>query len=341
MCATLFEMFKLTDLEDNHNFTLSDELNGAALAAVFGIQIITATVINSFVLIYTFCHPKILKQPSIIFLTNFIFVNLGTTILYLPFSVITATTGEWIIGNTVDEKTISCIFIGFLSSFNSYLTILTLTLMSVDRFLFIVKPLVYKAFMKTWVAILVDAMVWVVAGVFSIPPFFGFGQYSFELFGSNCFIVFSSNFHFFILSFVGMSTFLTIIAITTIWTYFFTRKYIKKFGDEPLNVKDDTLYKKRKRKLTGIFGTILIVTGICYGPLMITALMNIIIGFGNLPGQFFTASLFFLGMNYILNPIIQSYFRKDLNNFIVFYCRKIFGVCTCRCCCSESNTEDK
>ncbi len=322
-------MINLPDFEENFNFTLSPEINGPVLAIALGILTVIVLAINLFVLIHSFCHPKVFKQPSIIFLTNFILVNILTALLYQPFSIVTAVYGEWIIGTTVIEKTITCMSVGFLSSFIAYLTCLTLTTMSVDRFLFIVKPLFYKAYMKTWLAVLVDVLLWILSGVLSVPPIFGIGQFSFEMFGSNCFVVFRNNLYFLTFSFTMFFIFLVTIAVTSVWTYLFTRKYIKKFGYEPLNVKENKLYKKRKRKLTGIFGTLLLVTGLCYTPLMIAAFVGIINGLENTPGEVFTASLFFLYMNIILNPIVQSYFRKDLNDFIVLYCKKFCVLCRC------------
>ena len=213
--------------------------------------------------------------------------------------------------------------------------IITLTALSVDRWFFITRQLCHKAYMKKWVAVVISVSIWVTGIAFSILPFFGFGQYSFEIYGASCFTAYRGHTAFLILSLNAVGINLIVITITTLWTYFFSRKYVKKFNHNLLGSKKDAdlqsrLYEKRKKKLTGIFMTILVVTGICYGPIVLAGLVGIFIQVENLPGPVFTTSLICLYSNAILNPIIQSYFRKDLNEFIVSMMKKAMGCCNFR-----------
>ena len=163
-------------LEVNDNFTFSKEVNGPLLATTVVVELFFALSINLFVLIFTLCHPKSLKQPSIIFLTNFVLVNLVTATLIMPSIVVTAVYEEWIFGETVEGKNSTCQFIGFMSVCVGYLTFMTIGIISVDRFLFIVKPLVHKRVMKTWVAVGIVLFLWILSCLLNIPPFFGLGS---------------------------------------------------------------------------------------------------------------------------------------------------------------------
>ena len=63
-------------LEDNDNFTLSEDINGPVLSAFLALVMVAGFVANLFVIIVTFCHPKSLKQPSTIFLTSLLLADL-------------------------------------------------------------------------------------------------------------------------------------------------------------------------------------------------------------------------------------------------------------------------
>ncbi len=320
--------------EDNDNFTLSPDINGPVLAAAIILEEVLILFINLFVLSFTCSHCSVTKQPSVIFLTNFLISNIVLAVLFLPFSIVTAIAGRWIIGASERQLVIMCHLVGFVYTLIGYVIILTLTALSVDRWLFITRPLCHKAYMKNWVAVVISVSIWVTAIASSIPPFFGFGQYSFEIYGASCFTAYRGHTAFLILSLSAVGFNLIVTTITTLWTYFFSRKYVKKFDHDPLGSKKDDLqsqlYEKRKRKLTGIFITVLVVTGICYGPIVLAGFVGIFIQVENLPGPVFTASLICLYSNAILNPIIQSYFRKDLNEFIVSMMKKAMGCCKFR-----------
>ena len=135
-------------LEKNDNFSLSDEVNGPVLAVAVSIQSFMGIIGNLFVLIFTLCHPKTMKEPSISFLTNFVLVNLPVVSIVMPSVVVTAATGEWVFAGTWEEKNGTCQFVGFVFVYTGFLTLLTLGLISVDCFLLLVKPDIHKRFMR-------------------------------------------------------------------------------------------------------------------------------------------------------------------------------------------------
>ena len=97
-------------MDDNNNFTLSEDINGPLLAAVIVIEMLAGLITNSFVLILTAYNLKNWKQPSTIFLANMLLNNLVVTLLVMPFPIITAASGEWIFGSTKKQKYSVCQF---------------------------------------------------------------------------------------------------------------------------------------------------------------------------------------------------------------------------------------
>ena len=333
-------------LAENFNFTLNKDINGPLLAVAVGIEFTLSLVANLFVLIFTVCHPKTLKQPSIIFLTNFIFANLMVTILIMPLTIITAANEEWIFGNTPEEKNIVCQFGGFVFAYGIQLTLWTLTVISVDRFLFIVKPFIHKRFMTTWVAGLLVLCIWIFSCIINIPPYFGFGQYAFGQFTATCVQVWVGHRGFLVYLCLIVLVVAVAIIVTTIWTFCFTRNFIKRTylstsaQTNPTNNDNlhKHLYTSRMRKVIGIFSLLIVITVVSFIPAVLAGIIGIIIGSENLPPPIFSIVIISFWINGIANPIIQSYFRRDVKEFLVNVCRNVMKCFTKQQPKTESET---
>ena len=319
--------------DDRSNFTISEDLIRPLLAAVIGVETIAALLANSFVLIFTLCNIKTLKQPSIIFLTNLVLGNLFIVVLYMIPVFITSAVGEWIFGTSIEMKDASCQFVGYSYSQNVFLTTLTFTVISVDRFLFIVKPFIHKRYMKTWVATVIIICAWIFSGLMSLIPFaakvhsYEFNEYT-GICGSPWIGHIDHEFVFIIVVLVSI----VIIMVTTMWTFCFTRKFIRHLQNvsSMSETRDDShVYNHRIRKLVGIFGALLIATTLTHTPGFVVAIISIAIDAENVPGVVYTAVHLIYYLSYILIPLIQLYFRKELKHYLMSCFRRIIPLfCT-------------
>ena len=288
---------------------------------------IIALVINLFITIFTLCNPKILKSPSIIFLTNFVVTNLFLVIAYMPSVVITGSAGEWILGYTPEQKNGTCQFMGFIYLYSYYIITFTLTLISIDRFLFIVKPHLHKRFMKTWVAVIMILAASFVSFIPCTLNTVGIGSYEFEIFTAACLPQWPRNVAYLTSALMLLFSCVTIIIVTTLWTFCFTRNFLKRTKDRTTATSTDrpgqNLYNCRIRRIIGMFSMILIATIITYAPLILIGILGLIIGFQKLQTSSGIIALTFFLSNTITNPLIQSYFRKDLNDYIIMKCQHV------------------
>ena len=131
---------------EDYNFTLSEDINGPLLAAVIGIEMVAGLITNSFVIILTACHFKTWKQPSNIFLTNMSLNYLFIAIFLMPVALITCANGEWIFGDTLNQKMRVCQTVAYIYAYSFAAVTFSLVLVSFDRFFFIVKALQYKKY---------------------------------------------------------------------------------------------------------------------------------------------------------------------------------------------------
>ena len=300
------------------NYTFTGDFSPEAVAAVFSIEMILALIANGVVLMITIYQRKSWKQSSTIFFTSLILAHLVITLLYLPFSITALAAGEWIIGSTDEEKQGSCGFSGYMVFCCVYNTYMTLSLISVDRFLFIIKPHLHKRFMSPRVALVLVIIVWIVNAVFFSSGFInGSGivyQYIDNL--GVCFAYTTTP----ITSVIRLSLsviLLSIITVTSVWTFCFTRKFI----NNQSMIVGESVYSSKKKRLFGIFGSMLLVYGVCFIP---AAFLSSFLAIIDAPDGLIISSHIIYVLAIILSPVVQSYFRPEINSVIVdIICHKM------------------
>ena len=323
-------MDECTENCSNSSFIISDKLNGPALAIVVGIEMILALLTNLAIFIFTLYQWKSLKQPSIIFLTGLVLANLIMAIFFMPFTVITAAVGEWIFGKTAREKQAVCEFVGFMFGLSVGYSTHTLALVSFDRFLFIVKPLLYIKYMKTRTAVVIISTLWVLVTFLNTTPLYGLGQFKFSPRISSCFPKFTRHYVIYF-SLVSIIPYTTII-VTSTWTFIHTKRFITRRHNEnmvaSLSVERQelrqTIYNRKIYNLIGIFGTLLIVHLLSLAPYIILCIVGLIVGFRAIPTILFASTLVFYLLHNFTNAVVQSYFRQDLRQVTIAVMRRLY-----------------
>ena len=320
-------MDEMTILEENKNFTLSEDINGSLLAAVIGLEIISGFFSNSFILVLTVCYLKTWKQPSNIFLTNMLLNNLIIVVIVAPFSIITCATGEWIFGSTLSEKVATCEASAYFLTFGTLVALESLVLISFDRFFFIVKSFEYKKYMTMNKAIIVVTMSWILAAILISTPLYGFGNYRF----SNSYGMCVPNFRNLGYAAYGSISSLVLILsiiVTSTWTYCYTRRYIKRKSSSATLRNNSNEYQSQNRKLIGLFGTLIIIHVLCYTLFIAVSAVR---PFFVAPRQLWATTFVLVILMPSLSPIAHAYFRYDVRSFLHGLSMKMKGACTCSC----------
>ena len=106
----------------------------------------------------------------------------------------------------------------------------------------------------------------------------------------------------------------TVILVTSIWTFCFTRKFIK----DQSQISGENVYVSRKKRLFGIFGSMLLVYGICFLPSLISGgITSAVI----LPDPVYAVNMVTFQFITVASPLVQSYFRPDIKAAILFALR--------------------
>ena len=306
-------------LGENNNFTLSEDINGPLLAAVIGIEMVAGLITNSFVLILTLCHSSTRKQPTTVFLANMLITSLAVTIFVMPFSIITAASGEWIFGNTLSQKEKICQFSAFMFSYCIIVATESLVLLSFDRFFFIVTSFYYELYMTVNKAVIIVAVSWVLAAILSSPPLFGFGRFEFAYSYGVCVPGYEGQLGYSLYTFLMTSVFVSSIVVTSVWTLCFTRKFLKRKSRRVLiDPQGGNPYAAQERRIIGLFGMLILVHLMCYVPIVSFALIGSFTVIPPIPYAVVYAILLLLTS---LIPLVQSYFRSDIRESVSSFCR--------------------
>lgn len=323
----------------NDNYTSTGKIS--AIVLVYTIEAIVGLTINSFILIISIARPKTLLNPFIMLLNNFVILNLVFDVLYIPSIIVSAIAGGWSYGQTQKEKYGMCQFMGIILLWYALNSILTLAAMSVTRFLFIVKPLLYKRFVRKRTTVITVGCIWVLSGIPGLLPLMGVGVYVYDVTSMSCVPSWPNSQLLVASIFMTIFGCFAIIMIFTTWTFCFTIKYLRR-NRNILTIgsadSSTSIFNRKMCKLLGIFGTLLLVTCISYLPLLI----KFVIGVTEVLEGAYELNigvLVFLALNTILNPAIQSYFRKELWDFLTTQIGKVKQICHMKCFKVKTETQ--
>uniref|UniRef100_A0A1X7SGS2 G-protein coupled receptors family 1 profile domain-containing protein n=1 Tax=Amphimedon queenslandica TaxID=400682 RepID=A0A1X7SGS2_AMPQE len=304
------------------NFTFTSEFSGPAVAAVLTVEMLLGLIANGVVLSITVYQRKSWKQSSTIFFTSLILAHLVLNLMYFPFTIIALTAGEWIFGSTNEEKTGTCIFAAFILWFSASVISMTLAAISFDRFFFIVKPHLHKQFMRPWVALTLTIAIWILsASVFGSFPFIGIGHYSYDDELGYCILI-DVDIASYVVILVIIFLVVAIVFVTSLWIFCFTRSYFKAQSV----IAGESVYASKKKRVIGVFGSMLLIYGTIY---LFVALGILLLIFITVPHELYISYYIVFFLVTIASPIIQSYFRPEIKSVLVSRCPFLF---TCVCC---------
>ncbi len=117
---------------------------------------------------------------------------------------------------------------------------------------------------------------------------------------------------------------LIIILLTTLWTFLFTRGFLKKIlnrnSDAQFSDQEQSDYTRKVWSLWGIFGALLIVNVFSWISYVFPPVFYALIGDENasIVSVEVDVVLFILSLtNTVANPVIQIYFRREMRRILV------------------------
>lgn len=169
----------------------------------------------------------------------------------------------------------------------------------------------------------------------SASPYYNpaFGEYGWSKSVGTCVPLFVDHKFYVILQAIHVLIPLSIITVTSTWTFAFTRGFLKMNLKRQKQILTTTNFAEQKHiysiqvlNLIGIFGSLILFNFLSWIPVLILSAVGLGVGFQNVADSFYVTCLILLLLSNISNPIVQTYFRKDLTDSLKkIFCRwKLF-----------------
>ena len=170
--------------DDVGNFspTTRDSLLSLCLKIPFGIvltMIIITGIIGNGIVCFIVYRKPIMRSAINMLLANMALFDVALAVFCMPLSLVTLFTDEWILGDFL------CQGIAFLQQCFISIGVWTMMTISIDRYLIIVYK---KDKLTTQHAKTCIGLTWCAGLFMSLPPFFGFGKYTFAHGHVQCYI---------------------------------------------------------------------------------------------------------------------------------------------------------
>ena len=279
---------------------------------------------NSFVTI-TILWKKLYTQPTILLLLNLVLSDTLMLLYPLPVIGVTGFSNHYNMGTTDSIRCQIC-KAGFIPIVLMMNSLFTITLMSIDRFLFILKPFLYdqqaskiRTLIVLTITLLVVFSLCLMLGLLSlIPP----GKMHFQPILLHCTINFNSDWYM-ILLITTASIGLGIIIICNVWVAYTALITIRKVYSSKSTEKTDKLglevsnsFKKKRlkkqRHLFHVFGGLITSNIIAWLPLMIVVLITLTIGEAEIhPAAYTVTHILFLSQ-VTVHPILETILIRDV-----------------------------
>jgi hypothetical protein len=318
------------------------EINGVVLAIVLSVFLITGLSLNLAVIV-SIVKKKLYVQPTLLLLLNLSITDLLLCAAVMPFHVVTGFSGEFIFGSSDVVRCRVC-KIGIALITFSFMSLHSLALISMDRLLFIKKPLRYHKIVTVPRVLVAVSFTWCICIGISIPPLFGFGEIRYSHSLSHCLIYIHSD-YVYIYLLVG-ETMIPLVALlsSSIWVACIAQKHLKLvYGTStqlnPITsqeVADSKLAKKNKSKLQfhlfRVFGAIIIGNILTWFPILVFAVIGTFLDRDEIPLEYKTFSYLCFLFQPVLHPALENGFVSEIEFPILRELRSCWHLCTSKLC---------
>ena len=349
--SSLSEYMWILDSPIDPNF--DNITNGYVISSILILFMLVGLPWNLWVL-GVILYKSLYRQPIVMLMLNLTITNILLILMVMPFVIVSGFASEFIFGPTDSVRCRVC-QIGVVNILLPNVSVHTLSLMSIDRLLYLKRPLSYKKIVTPGRMLVAIAFIWLLCIAIAIPPLFGFGTILFSFTVASCVPIFvgespiAPNIYY-VLAGMGEVIFpLIILFVAYIWIVCIARKHLFRklqrnlhFRREDLDNNDhygkkrlSSAYNRDQFRLVQIFGAIFLANVITWFPMITLSVMIAIQGEGYTL-LYTIAYLSFLSET-MIHPIIEARMIKDIWSVTLKFISRMFKLCKITPPCGREN----
>lgn len=287
---------------------------------------------NFLVVAVVYRRRELRRTETHIFIVSLSFTDIFVALLCIPFSMITAVTQKWIFSNSL------CQLNGFLNVFFLLTSILTLTAISIHKYIGVVQPTKKKIFTRKR-TICVVVWVWFQAFLTALTPILGWNSYEYIPGRTQCSVKVPRNNKLSELTnclFIIVCGFvipLGIMSFSYLKIFQTVKMHTKRVRSHSFRSEEQSAFLNERRITITLF-IILAVFLACWTPFSVLTLYATLAG-NELP-KYFSVAAYWLGfLNSAMNPVIYALRTKEFRQGY----RQIFGIIL-PCCFQRIESRD-
>ncbi|XP_054654825.1 melanopsin-A isoform X2 [Dunckerocampus dactyliophorus] len=161
MAPVVHRPFPTVDVPDHAHYTIGSVILAIGITGMVG----------NFLVIYAFSRSRSLRTPANMFIINLAVTDLLMCVTQSPIFFTSSMHKRWIFG----EK--ACELYAFCGALFGICSMITLTVIAIDRYFVITRPLTSIGVLSRKRALVILAAAWTYSLGWSLPPFFGWSAY--------------------------------------------------------------------------------------------------------------------------------------------------------------------
>ena len=328
--------------------------NGYVIAVIVFLILLVGLPWNTLV-ICTIIKKRLYTQPTVILMLNLTITNFLLCVLIMPFNIISGLAKEFPFGSSDSMRCKIC-QTGIIVIILPWVSLHTTFLLSVDRFIYLKRPLKYGVLVTPRRILLVIALVWMLCIAISLPPLFGFGEIQFSFTVAACVPLLvgetpvAPNSYYVLLMLA--ETFIPVVTLITMYILilWITRKNllrrVKRSQTDGATERDQKEnraalqeHNKRQFRLVQLFLAIFTANIVTWLPMAGLALTAAIVGSENIHTLLYTIAYISYLSETAIHPILETMLIPKIRIVISKYTRNVIMLCGRSICGSQLRSD--
>ena len=306
--------------------------NGYAISAVVMLFFLLGLPWNLFV-ICAIIKKRLYSQPIIMLMLNLAITNLLLCILVMPFNIVSGIAGEYVFGESDLVRCRVC-QTGILIIALVGVSVHTLCFMSIDRLIYLKKPLKYAVIVTPRRMLAAIIATWVLCITICIPPFVGFGQILFSYTVATCVphVVgrthIAPNYYYTLLLLAESTVPIITIFVVYIWMICIIRGNLLRKEKLVVGIYGNRKkYCKEQLRLVRFFVTVFSANLVTWLPMMILVLWGAIKGLGSVPVLAYSIPYLSFLSETVIHPVLEAFHIRAIKIVILKVLKCKSGPC--------------
>ena len=287
------------------------------------------------IVIGTILYRRLFLQPAVLLLLNLAINDFLLCAVSMPFNIIPAITGEFALGSSDYVRCQVC-QIGIVMTTLLLVSVYNIALLSLDRFLYVKKPLKYEQIVTVKRVGLILVVCWALFGVFSLLPLLGVGEIFLSDVVSTCtifapppgLVALDVSFIYLWVFIIGSSALpVIVLLVTNTWMLCIVSKSLStkhrrarsnSMGQSSLTDQIQLVHRRAQIRLTQVFVAVYSTNILTWVPTVIS--VSLVAGSVIVPGFIAFGHLSLLSQA-VIHPIFQAVLLRDVRMTIMNPCR--------------------